>query len=1035
MPKFTEEQQLAIDLEGSNILVSAGAGSGKTAVLTERVLRKIKTGIHINELLILTFTNKAALEMKERIRKKLKDNNMLSELDLLDSSYITTFDAYSLALVKKYADIMHLSKNINIAEASILELAKKEILDEIFLEYYEKRPKDFCNLIIKFCLKDDSTIKKRIIELDNTLELKLNKEEFINTYITMYYNENVIEGYIDDYLRLLNNKKNDIINLYEELRSLTSGKYLEQLEELFKLFLESNTYEELRNNIIVSLPKARSGVDSDSKEIRDNLVALLKEFKDLLIYESLDDIKNSIIKTKDYIYIILKLVNELNKRFNKYKLDNNYYTFMDIEKLAINLVKENKEVREEVKKSFNEILIDEYQDTNDIQEEFISYIANNNVYMVGDIKQSIYRFRNANPSIFKDKYDNYKRNIGGHVIDLAKNFRSRKEVLEDINLFFSHIMDDFLGGASYNEGHAMIFGNMTYQEKAKVKSNNYLEIYTYGDKDKLYSKLEKEAFIIASDIKEKINSKYLVYDKDLDILREIEYRDFVILLDRATDFTTYKQIFEYLHLPITLYEDEKTSGSTDLALLKNIFIMARSIITNNFDTKFKLAFTSLARSFLFSYSDEEIYKCLVNNTYKDSSVFNLFKEILSNYEILTPIIYLEKVLEKLDYTSKLVFIGNVDIMSSRMEYFYNLIINLENSNYTILDVSDYLEKISNEKLEIKLAISKEDSNSIKIMTIHKSKGLEYPICYFAGFYKDFNKDEYKSNVLFDNKYGIIIDEVDSSNKLITKTLALEKLREADISEKIRLLYVALTRAREKMIIVMPNISNDKELGDIVNNFERLNYSNFAKMVNSVYSLFRDKIKEIDNIKDISKAYLEVKRVVSKNNFDSQNCLGIVPSIYDKTVIEKETYHKESLLEKSDVELKLLEIGRNVHTLFERIDFNNNKLPFIEGNYYKQKLNKFLNSEFMLKYKDYKKYQEYEFIYTKSNKIYHGKIDLLLVGDSNAIIIDYKLKNTKDNDYFNQLNGYKEVIEKKLGKPTSCYLYSIIDEIFVNICPF
>ena len=158
MPKFTLDQQKAIDLEGSNILVSAGAGSGKTAVLTERVLRKLNEGTHINELLILTFTNKAALEMKERIRKKLKENKMFDELDLLDSSYITTFDAYSLALVKKYADVIHLSSNINIAESSILELAKKEILDEIFLDYYDKCPNDFLNLITKFCLKDDKTL-------------------------------------------------------------------------------------------------------------------------------------------------------------------------------------------------------------------------------------------------------------------------------------------------------------------------------------------------------------------------------------------------------------------------------------------------------------------------------------------------------------------------------------------------------------------------------------------------------------------------------------------------------------------------------------------------------------------------------------------------------------------------------------------------------------------------------------------------------------------------------------------------------------
>ena len=681
MPKFTEEQQLAIDLEGSNILVSAGAGSGKTAVLTERVLRKLKEGTHINELLILTFTNKAALEMKERVRKKLKENELMDELDLLDSSYITTFDSYALALVKKYADIIHLSQNITIAESSILDLAKREILDDIFLDYYDKCPKEFLNLITKFCLKDDKTIKKRILELDSTLDLKLDKNKFIDTYINKYYSNEMIEKYLNNYLELLKKKKDNIIDLYKEVRSLTSSKYLEQLEEMFLPFINANSYEELRRTLFTSLPKARTGLDSNSKDVRDNLIVLLKEFKDLVIYESTDDIINSIIKTKEYISCILELVKELDRRFSLYKRENNYYTFMDIEKLAISLVRDNLEIRKEVKNSFKEILIDEYQDTNDIQETFISYISEDNVYMVGDIKQSIYRFRNANPAIFKEKYDNYKKNRGGRVIDLAKNFRSRKEVLSDINLFFSHIMDDYLGEADYNNGHAMIFGNMTYEDKAKTITNSYLDIYTYDAKDKEYSKLEKEAFIIANDIKEKVNSKYLVYDKDLDVLREIEYRDFVILLDRATDFTTYKRVFEYLGLPITLYEDEKTSGSVDLYLLKNFFVLAKSIITNTFDSKFKLAFTSIARSFLFSYKDDEIYQTLINNTYRETNIFKTFKEILEDIDKLTPAGYLETLLDKLDYIDKLTLIGDVDINYSRMEYFYNLIINLEKKQF------------------------------------------------------------------------------------------------------------------------------------------------------------------------------------------------------------------------------------------------------------------------------------------------------------------------------------------------------------------
>ena len=307
MPKFTLEQQLAIDLEGSNILVSAGAGSGKTAVLTERVLRKIKEGTHINELLILTFTNKAALEMKERIRKKLKENKMYDELDLLDSSYITTFDAFSLALVKKYADTLHLSKNINIAESSVLDLAKKEILDTIFLEYYDTKQENFCNLIANFCLKDDTNIKKRILDLNNVLDLKLDKKEFIDNYIANYYTDEVIEKILNDYLKLLKKKQKNIINLYEIIRSLTSSKYLEQLEATFKNFLEANSYDQYKK-VPEKLPRVRTGVDITSKEYRDQLNKAIKEFKELVKYKDIDDIKFTLIKTKEYISIILEII-------------------------------------------------------------------------------------------------------------------------------------------------------------------------------------------------------------------------------------------------------------------------------------------------------------------------------------------------------------------------------------------------------------------------------------------------------------------------------------------------------------------------------------------------------------------------------------------------------------------------------------------------------------------------------------------------------------------------------------------------------
>ena len=210
-------------------------------------------------------------------------------------------------------------------------------------------------------------------------------------------------------------------------------------------------------------------------------------------------------------------------------------------------------------------MIDEYQDTNDIQENFISMIENNNVYMVGDIKQSIYRFRNANPYIFKNKYDSYADNDGGLKIDLVKNFRSREEVLDNINEIFNYIMDNDIGGAEYHESHEMVFGNNSYIEEGKTEQEYNMEILEYHyDKDSKYTKEEIEIFTIADDIINKISNKFKVFDKDEKLLRDITYNDFVILMDRTTDFDLYKKIFEYKGIPLTLYKDDKLNNSYDI---------------------------------------------------------------------------------------------------------------------------------------------------------------------------------------------------------------------------------------------------------------------------------------------------------------------------------------------------------------------------------------------------------------------------------------------------------------------------------------
>ena len=378
--------------------------------------------------------------------------------------------------------------------------------------------------------------------------------------------------------------------------------------------------------------------------------------------------------------------------------------------------------------------------------------------MVGDIKQSIYRFRNANPYIFKNKYDTYRDTDQGIKIDLVKNFRSRKEVLANINLLFDLFMDDDIGGADYKVSHRMVFGNNTYIEQGLTEQNYDMEVYTYGETERNISKDEQEAFIIGYDILDKVNNHYQVFDKDELLLRDIEYKDFVILLDKSKNFDLYKKIFEYLHIPLTILKDESIRKDQDILVIKNLLKLLICIKENNLNEQFKYSFTSISRSFLFKTSDKEIYEYHVNKNYKDSPLYKKCLELIPSIDITSPSEYLDYILDELNYEQKLLEIGSVKSFRVRCEYFYNLIKSFEEQGNTIYDFVNYLDEIFDNDYDLKFNINSSSSNSCKIMTIHKSKGLEFPVCYFAGFSSRFNTLELKERIIYDNKYGLVLQK-------------------------------------------------------------------------------------------------------------------------------------------------------------------------------------------------------------------------------------------------------------------------------------
>ena len=1035
MPSWTKEQLEAINQEGKNIIVSAGAGSGKTAVLSERVIRKLEK-TDINKLLILTFTKEAANEMKERIRKKIKKNESLKkQLDIIDSAYITTFDSYALSLVKKYYYLLNISPNIGIIDASIINIKKENYLDEIFEKLYEEKNPLFEKLIKDFCIKDDKEIKRYIIELNNKIDLKLNKEDYIDNYIENYFKEETINKNIEKYVNLIKEKIKEINDLLYDIQILVDGKYYEKLIEVLNPLLNSTTYIEFKNNSIIKLPQLPRGSEEELKEKKEELKNIIDYIKELTIEESEIKLKENILKTKDYIEIILHIIKELDKKIYKFKEKSEMYEFNDIAKMSIKVLEQNENIRLELKNYYNEIMVDEYQDTNDIQEKFISLIENNNVYMVGDIKQSIYRFRNANPNIFRNKYNNYEKQNGGIKIDLLKNFRSRFEVLDDINLIFNLVMDDKIGGAEYKETHQMIFGNTSYIEEGKIEEKHNFEILNYKYEDKTYTKEEIEIFTIATDIKNKIENHYKVFDKDNMIVRDIEYKDFCIIMDRNTEFPKYKKIFEYMQIPLTLYQDEVLTLEHDILVLKNIMNFIIKINKKEYDTNFKYYFTSIARSYLFRLNDDEIFNIFQEKNFFNNEIFKISKTISDNLENLTNEEFITEITNKFKIIEKSITTGNIEASMIRIEYLLNLSKNLTELGYTPYELADYIKEMVEGKNEIKYSLNTSAGNNVKIMNIHKSKGLEFHICYYSGLHKAFNISDLKQLFTLDNDIGIIAPYVDNTPKeTIYKYLLKDKYMKEEIAEKIRLFYVAMTRCKEKMILVTSLTDKEKnKINNLVEDNIRLKYKSFLDILNSIKENIKEYIIDIDLDKqNLTKEYNEIKennyqKLLQKNNIKLDKRKIEIDSKIEEEKHFSKTINK--LITKE--EYKNMEFGDYLHYLLELIDFKNPDYKNID-NFYKEKINNFLNQDLLKNIKDANIYKEYEFISEKNNETYHGIIDLMLEYNDHIDIIDYKLKNIEDNAYQEQLNGYKNYIENKLNKKTNIYLYSIMDNIIKKL---
>ena len=691
----------------------------------------------------------------------------------------------------------------------------------------------------------------------------------------------------------------------------------------------------------------------------------------------------------------------------KYKNNHDIFEFNDIAHMAIKVVAENDDVRLELKDYFNEIMVDEYQDTSSIQEEFIGLISNNNVYMVGDIKQSIYRFRNANPYIFQDKYDNYAVLNGGVKIDLLKNFRSRSETLFNINEIFNLIMDNEIGNADYLESHNMIYGNTAY-DLEDTKVNNYLEIYNYDISDNEFSKEEKEIFIIAEDIEEKIKNKYQVFDKKTGKLRDITYNDICIITDRNKYFDKYKKILEYKGISSVLYKDEDLTSDDDILVLKNLISLIDYVHKSKFDSKFKYLFVSVARSFLFEYSDDKIYQIFHEKKFKNDNIIAKCKEI-DLYMPLSDVVI--SIIDNFNIYEKLTKLSDIDKSLIRISNLLDIADNLDSLGYDICEFVEYIDSVIENGLTVKYSVNTSGGNAVKIMNIHKSKGLEFSLCYFTGMHNKFTIKEINDKILFSSKYGIILPYMkDELKDTILKDLYVDNYFLEEVSEKIRLFYVAVTRCREKMIIVTSLDKEKDKYSRLVPYEDRIKYRSFLDILNSIdvidkyivdksanYSHEYDDTR-IKNIDDISCNHIIEKKKIELDYTDIINNKKFSKEI--KKVIDNDT-------------IKMMEYGTKIHESLEYTKFEKNNNAYID-NLLDKVDNNFINI-----------YREYEFMYLDKNELLTGVIDLILEYDEYINIIDYKLKDLDDVNYVKQLKGYKKYIEGITNKRVDIYLYSVL----------
>ncbi len=900
---WTTDQKKVIDLRNRNILVSAAAGSGKTAVLVERIIQKVldkDNPVDIDRLLVVTFTKAAAAQMRERVRvaleKKLQeepDNEHLQrQTTLLHNSQITTIDSFCGYIVRNYFQNIELDPVYRIGDDNELKLLRQDVAQQVLEEAYEEGTESFKEFVESYATgKRDQNIVELIIKLYEFSDSYPYPKEWL-CQCAGNYNADTIEELEESFwVKEIVNQAKDLcqemmaqIDMAMDLCREPGGPaaYLEAMasdyqyiqsiyncEKFSQLIYEIRFLEFIKFNSI----RAKDGVDKElqdevkgiRKNVRTNIEDFIKKYLSVSVEEMMEDNR----KCREQLQVLVDLTLRFMEAFSQEKRDRGLVDFSDICHYALAILRDKDgnptEVARELSEYYDEIMIDEYQDSNDVQESLLTAMKKadrNNIFMVGDVKQSIYRFRQARPELFMDKYHRYTSfDSENQKVILAKNFRSRGEVLSCTNDIFSQIMVRQIGGLDYDEESALYLGASyeSPQNNREYETEIILTDLTGSQEIKdSYSDREIEARIIAEKILSIVESGSLsVTDEKTKKPRPAEFGDIVILFRSIKGWAdVFTRVFDDMGIPT--WTDSSTGYFSSLEI-KTLLSILQTIDNPRQD----IPLTIFLKAPFIQMSNEElaiIRSCSTKKSLYDAlteygekeekedginrkleKFFALLEDFRSQVMHKSVSVLIQYVLDKTGYMQMAMAMPGGKQKKANLDMLLEKAKDYEKTSYHgLFHFVRYMDEMQKYDVDFGQAGTPDEAmNAVQFMTIHKSKGLEFPVVFVAGLSKRINRMDETSQVVIHPKHGVGMVYVDSRKRTkrptILKRYIQEQIHIESLGEELRILYVALTRAKEKLYLsgTIGNVEKLQEkLAPVVRwSEEQLPVTNLSKVQN------------------------------------------------------------------------------------------------------------------------------------------------------------------------------------------------------------